>query len=76
MTVRDGKPGKAEPIDFAPLGVRVDREGDRYVIDDAGAAVLSRVTAFLAERNIEPLDLRVGPPSLEDVFRRLTGDDT
>jgi ABC-2 type transport system ATP-binding protein len=65
----------AAAVDFGPLGVEVRQHGEHYVVDAADPATVARLTAFLAERGVEALDLRAGQASLEDVFRRLTADD-
>lgn len=67
-------PGSATP-DFTPLGRPVRRDGDTYTLDGAGSADLAALSVFLAEQGLEPLDLRAGQVSLEDVFRRLTAAD-
>ena len=67
-------PGTLAP-DFTPLGRAVRREGDTYTLDGAGSADVASLSAFLAERGLEPIDLRAGQVSLEDVFRRLTAPD-
>jgi hypothetical protein len=48
------------------------RDGEHFVIESSSAATMATLTALLAEQGIEPLDLRAGQSSLEDVFRRLT----
>ena len=63
--------GSPQP-DFTALGQPVRRDGDAYVVDDASADAMAAVTALLAQQGIEPLELRAGQASLEDVFRRLT----
>lgn len=60
------------PIDFTSLGLDVVRTGDTYVIEGADAATMARLTTFLAEHDAEPIDLRAGSATLEDMFRRLT----
>jgi ABC-2 type transport system ATP-binding protein len=64
----------AAELDLTSLGLDVRRDGDHYVVDAADPATVARLTAFLAERGVEALDLRAGQASLEDVFRRLTAD--
>ncbi len=56
-------------------GVRaVSRERDVISVVGEGA-VVARVGHALIERGIEPADLRVVQPSLEEVYLALTGDD-
>jgi len=58
--------------DFSELGCPVSRSGDTYTIEGASAESVAAITALLARQHIEPLELRAGQASLEDVFRRLT----
>ena len=58
--------------DFSALDQRVGRDGEYYVIEGASAGSMASLTAFLEKYGLEPLDLRAGQTSLEDVFRRLT----
>ncbi|OGO39896.1 MAG: multidrug ABC transporter ATP-binding protein [Chloroflexi bacterium RBG_16_57_8] len=51
---------------------KVTRKGPRVEVEGTGP-VLARVAASLVEHGIEPSDLRVEQPSLEDVFLKLTG---
>lgn len=50
----------------------VTRKGNRFEVEGTGA-VTARVAAALLEHGIEPVDLYVERPSLEDVFLKLTG---
>lgn len=61
-----------EAPDFSPLDQQVGRDGEYYVIEGASAGAMASLTAFLEQHRLEPLDLRAGQTSLEDVFRRLT----
>ncbi len=61
--------------DFSPLGFPVLRDGDHFVIESSSAATVAALTSLLAERGLEPVDLRAGQSSLEDVFRRLTAEE-
>ena len=51
---------------------RVTRDGVDAVVHGRGP-ILARVAGALAERQIDPRDLRTERPSLEDVFLALTG---
>jgi ABC-2 type transport system ATP-binding protein len=53
-------------------GVRVD-PGGRVSVTGRGP-LLARVGHALVERGLEPADLRVALPSLEDAYLKLTGD--
>jgi ABC-2 type transport system ATP-binding protein len=58
----------------AVSGVRdVRREGDTKVIVRGGGPLLARVAHALVEGGIEPDDLTVQVPSLEDAYLALTG---
>ena len=50
----------------------VRREGPRVIVEGHGA-VLAHVAAALVARGIEPPDLHLEAPTLEDVFLSLTG---
>lgn len=63
--------GAPEPV-LGSLGVAIARDGDSYVVPSASAGTMAALTALLAEQGLEPIDLRAGQSSLEDVFRRLT----
>ncbi|MFM8529130.1 MAG: ABC transporter ATP-binding protein [Ilumatobacteraceae bacterium] len=71
VRLADGAPAP----DFAELGCPVSRNGDTYTIEGASAESVAAVAALLARQRIEPLELRAGQASLEDVFRRLTEGD-
>lgn len=58
--------------DFSELGRPVTRIADTYTIEGASSESVAAIAALLARQNIEPLELRAGQASLEDVFRRLT----
>jgi ABC-2 type transport system ATP-binding protein len=74
--IRFRLPESTPTPDFSPLGQPVKREGDQYVIEGSTAGSMAALTAFLAERHLEPIDLRAGQSSLEDVFRRLTNGES
>jgi len=63
--------GSAAP-NLSSLGVSVTQDGDAYVVPGASAGTMAALTALLDEQGLEPIDLRAGQSSLEDVFRRLT----
>jgi ABC-2 type transport system ATP-binding protein len=69
-------------IDTAALGVRlgttVQEEGPgEYRVNAPGQpAVVAALAAWLAENDLPLTDLRTGRQRLEDVFLRLTADDT
>jgi ABC-2 type transport system ATP-binding protein len=50
----------------------ITRRGHRVVVEGSGP-LLALVAAALVEHGIEPPDLRVEQPSLEDVFLKVTG---
>jgi ABC-2 type transport system ATP-binding protein len=54
-------------------GVERVRRRNLAVEVEGSGPVLARVAAALVDRGIEPSDLRVERPTLEDVFLRLTG---
>ena len=66
--------GGVEP-DFSRLGIPVLRDGDHFVIEDSSASSIASLTALLEAQGLEPIDLRAGQSSLEDVFRRLTAGE-
>ena len=55
-----------------PCVRNVTRKGNRFEVEGTGAVAV-RVAAALLEHGIEPVDLYVERPSLEDVFLKLTG---
>ena len=58
------------------LGLAVRRVGDDEFVVDSDASRVAALTAWLAEHN-EPInDIRAGQQRLEDVFLRLTGNDS
>jgi ABC-2 type transport system ATP-binding protein len=61
-----------EWIGGLPHVTKVTRKGPRVEVKGTGP-VLVRVAASLVEHGIEPADLRVEQPTLEDVFLKLTG---
>jgi ABC-2 type transport system ATP-binding protein len=61
--------------DLSSLAVDVSRDGDTYVVPGASAGTMAALTALLAAQGLEPIDLRAGQSSLEDVFRRLTSGE-
>jgi ABC-2 type transport system ATP-binding protein len=69
------------PIDEASLssalGVRVELDGDRYRITgaEADAALIARLTAWLAGSGALLRRLEVGSRTLEDAYLELTGAD-
>jgi ABC-2 type transport system ATP-binding protein len=74
----------AGTIDRVALAVHLDRAVRMYPNQPTGSteyvvaggsdgALISRLTTWLTEQHVEPLDLRAGSPRLEDVFLRLTG---
>ena len=65
--------GTPEP-DFSSLRWPVRRDADTYVVEGATPESVAALTALLADANLEAVDLHAGQSSLEDVFRRLTGD--
>ena len=52
---------------------RLDRAGSQVTVEGRGP-VLARVAHALVQRGLEPADLRVERPSLEDAYLALTGD--
>ncbi len=52
---------------------RVDRAASQVTVEGRGP-VLARVAHALVQRGLEPADLRVERPSLEDAYLALTGD--
>jgi ABC-2 type transport system ATP-binding protein len=52
---------------------RVDRAGSQVTVEGRGP-LLARVAHALVQRGLEPADLRVERPSLEDAYLALTGD--
>ncbi len=59
-------------LEAVPGVSRVTREGGEALIHGRGP-ILARVASALAEREIDPDDLRGEHPTLEDVFLTLTG---
>jgi ABC-2 type transport system ATP-binding protein len=55
-----------------PGAVSVEHHGDQYSVLGSGA-VLAHVGAALIEHGLEPADLRVDLPTLEDAYMSLTG---
>jgi ABC-2 type transport system ATP-binding protein len=53
-----------------------ERPGEYRVDGDASPARVAALTAWLAEQGHPLADLRAGRQTLEDVFLRLTGDNT
>ena len=69
------QPGSRQP-DLSSLGYPFSVEADTVIVRDASSAAMAALTALLAAQGIEPVDLRAGQSSLEDVFRRLTNGDS
>jgi ABC-2 type transport system ATP-binding protein len=69
-------------IDTGALGIRLganvrEEWPGEYRVEAAGRpAVVAALTAWLAEHDLALTDLRTGRQRLEDVFLRLTADDT
>lgn len=61
--------------DLSSLGLAVTRDDDTYIVPGASAGTMAALTSLLAAQGAEPIDLRAGQSSLEDVFRRLTNGD-
>jgi ABC-2 type transport system ATP-binding protein len=59
-------------LDKVPYVKQVERLGPRVEVEGTGP-VLAHVSAALLAHDIEPSDLRIEQPSLEDVFLKLTG---
>ena len=55
-----------------PCVQTVTRVGTKMEVRGEGA-IVAHVAASLLQHGIEPIDLRVRQPNLEDVFLRLTG---
>lgn len=77
----------AKPLNPVDLSIHLDRavlevpssspENTEYVIAGASdGALIARLTGWLADQQIESLDLRAGPARLEEVFLRLTAAKT
>jgi ABC-2 type transport system ATP-binding protein len=69
------QPGSRQP-DLSSLGYPFSVEADTVIVRNASSAAMAALTALLAAQGIEPVDLRAGQSSLEDVFRRLTSGDS
>lgn len=52
----------------------VEEEPGRYTIEDAPQGLVAALAVWLSEHGIEVIELRAGAASLEDVFKKLTGD--
>jgi ABC-2 type transport system ATP-binding protein len=69
----------SRPIDPASLGEAVEARvtevepNDYRVVAPPTPALIARITAWLAERDVSLSDLRTGSRTLEDVFLELTG---
>jgi ABC-2 type transport system ATP-binding protein len=69
-------------IDLAELSerigatVREERPGEFVVLGHADPTRVAALTAWLAERNLVMTDLRVGRERLEEVFLRVTGQES
>lgn len=61
--------GAACGVDVTAVG------GTEYEIASADARTTAAVATWLADHGVEVIDMRSGAASLEDVFRRLTGED-
>ncbi len=62
----------------AAVGARVSEElpGEYLVAAEGRPATVAAITTWLAERDLPLADLRAGRERLEDVFLRLTGDQS
>lgn len=69
------QPGSRLP-DLSSLGYPHSVDADTVTVRNASSAAMAALTALLAAQGIEPVDLRAGQSSLEDVFRRLTNGDS
>jgi ABC-2 type transport system ATP-binding protein len=66
----------AHAVDLPPERVQEPRAG-QYVIDEpATPRLVAALTAFLDDQDVLITELRVGRGTLEDVFLRLTGEET
>lgn len=52
----------------------VEEEPGRYTIEDAPQGLVAALAVWLSEHGIDVVELRAGAASLEDVFKKLTGD--
>jgi len=68
----DGDPGAFGWLAGVPHVHSVDRRGGSVEVVGEGA-VLAHVAAALLARGLEPADLRVERPTLEETFLKLTG---
>ncbi|MGB3329356.1 MAG: ABC transporter ATP-binding protein [Thermomicrobiales bacterium] len=60
-------------LEHAPGVTSVERQGHEIVVRGEGF-LMATVATVLADHDLNPRDLRMDVPSLEDVFIRLTGD--
>ena len=76
-TVRFRLPAGSEPADLPPsVAAVVTVDDDVAVVStDRPTAVLAELTGWAVERGIELAELTVSPPSLEDVYLQLIGND-
>ena len=64
----------AAAVGVDPREVREARPGEYEVGRTLTPAMVARLTAWMAERDVVLRELRAGSPSLEEVFLRLTGE--
>jgi ABC-2 type transport system ATP-binding protein len=72
VTMTFTAPGRAEGLARLPGVAAVDRRGATVVVRGA-PAIVARVGRALSEAGIEPEDIVVARPSLEDVYLQLVG---
>jgi len=66
-------------IDDMPTNIGdwiVEVEPGHYTIEDAPQGLVAALAVWLSEHGIDVIELRAGVASLEDVFKKLTGDPT
>jgi len=74
VRLRTAKPLRLEDLPANIADWLVEVEPGHYTIEDAPQGLVAALAVWLSEHGIDVIELRAGLASLEDVFKKLTGD--
>jgi len=74
VRLRTAKPLRFEDLPANIADWLVEVEPGHYTIEDAPQGLVAALAVWLSEHGIDVIELRAGLASLEDVFKKLTGD--
>lgn len=74
VRLRTVKPLRLDDLPTNIADWLVEVEPGHYTIEDAPQGLVAALAVWLSEHGIDVIELRAGVASLEDVFKKLTGD--